>query len=169
MGSRRRWLKKNGTMIEWFDNNKDVIAGLAGVATAIGLLVTSLALVIAAIQIREQRQLNRAHAVYEMQRDARELAWQLMSDPVLACAVYGSIPDKEKAAIATVINYYSAAFQMWQHRVLDDHLWELFAKDFAKMLEVDRPQKQWNATKEGFDSRFVDDIESRIKRRTREG
>jgi hypothetical protein len=156
--------EENGaTMIKWFAEYKDVIAGLAGIATAIGLLITSFALVVAAIQIREQRQLNRAHAMYEIQRDARELTGQLMGDPVLAGAVFGTIPNKQNVAIGTVINYYSAAFQLWQHGVLDDHLWELLANDFAKMLAVDQPQKQWNATKEGFDSRFRKDIESRIQ------
>jgi hypothetical protein len=152
-------------MIEWFAYHKDVIAGIAGVATAIGLVVTSLALVVATVQIRQQRQLNRAHTVYDMQRDARELAWQLMSDPILAHAVFGDVPDKGKAAIASAINYYSAVFQMWQHKVLSDHLWNLFATDFAKMLELDRSRLQWDATKASFDRRFVDDMEARITRR----
>jgi hypothetical protein len=154
-------------MIGWFAEYKEVIAGLAGITTAIGLLVTSFALVIAAIQIREQRQLNRAHAVYEMQRDARELGWQLMGDPELARAVYGNVPDKGKAAIATAINYYSAVFQMWQHSVLDDHLWELFANDFAQLLKLDQACKQWNETKNNFDTRFVNEMEQRITNESR--
>jgi hypothetical protein len=62
---------------------------IAGIATAIGLLVASVGLVVAPIQIREPHQLNRANDVDEIQSDARQLAWQLMSDPVLAGAVYG--------------------------------------------------------------------------------
>ncbi len=151
-------------MIKWFADYKDVIAGIAGIATAIGLLVTSVALVVAAIQIREQRQLNRANAVYAIRSDARELAWQLISDPTLARAVYGDIPDKGRAAI----DYYSAVFQMWQHGVLNDHLWELFATDFAKLLKLDQPRMQWKTTKLSFDSHFVGDLEPRITGSKRE-
>jgi hypothetical protein len=154
-------------MIRWFTDYRDIIAGIAGIATAIGLLVTAVALVVAAIQIREQRWLNRANAVYEIQSDARELAWQLINDPILATAVYGDAPDKKQAAIGTTINYYSAVFQMWQHRVLDDYLWGLLAMDFIKILGLDQFQTQWAATKGSFDPRFVDDIEQRISNGSR--
>jgi hypothetical protein len=119
-------------MVKWFAEYKDVIAGIAGIATAFGLLVTSAALVVAAIQIREERQLNRASTVYKIQRDAREFAWQLISDPILARAVFGKNPDKERAAVATAINFYSTAFQMWQYRLLDGHLWRLLASDLGE-------------------------------------
>jgi hypothetical protein len=152
-------------MVKWFAEYKDVIAGFAGIATAIGLAVTSAALVVAAFQIRGQRQLNRASAVYEIQRDAWEFTWQLISDPILARAVYGKTPDKERVAVATAINYYSAAFQMWQYRVLDSHLWGLLASDLAKMLlKSDQLHRQWDETKANFDPRFVHDMEPRITR-----
>jgi hypothetical protein len=149
-------------MIEWFAAYKDVLAGVAGIATATAFLVASVTLVVTAFQIRGQRQLSRATAVYQIQSDARALAWQLLSDPDLARAVYGRLPDKQKAAIATAINYYSAVFQMRQYEVLDDHLWNLFAMDFAALLESEQPRKQWAATKKNFDRRFVVDIDSRM-------
>jgi hypothetical protein len=157
-------------MVNWFAEYKDVIAGIAGIATAVGLAVTAAALVVAAVQIRGQRQLNRASAVYEIQRDAREFAWQLISDPILAGAVYGKTPDKGRVAVATAINYYSAAFQMWQYRVLDAHLWGLLASDLANLLRSEQLRRQWDETKANFDPRFVRDMEPRITREnTREG
>jgi hypothetical protein len=56
---------------------------------------------------------------------------------------------------------------MWQHSVLDDHLWELFANDFAQLLELDRACKQWNETKNNFDTRFVNEMEQRITNESR--
>lgn len=152
-------------MIDWFTHYKDVISGIAGIATAVGLLATSVAISLAAIQVREQRRLNRANAIYEVQRDAREFAWQLINEPALAAAVYGRQPDKGKAAIASAFNFYSAVFQMRQHGVLNERLWNFFADDFRRMLEGDRPKKQWASSKEHFDPRFVTDIQSRSETR----
>ena len=159
----RPWLHspKDGPVINWFTHYKDVIAGVAGIATAVGLLATSVAIFLAAIQIREQRRLNRANAVYEVQRDARQFAWQLLDDPMLATAVYGKAPDKSRAAIATAINFYSSVFQMRQHGVLNEYLWRLFAEDFMKMLEREQPKKQWNDSLDSFDACFVADIQRR--------
>ena len=157
-------------MKEWFTDYKDVIAGIAGIATAIGLIATALALAVGAMQIRQQRHLARAQAVYEIQRDAREMTWLLVKEDSLAEAVYGGVPDKRKVAIGTSINFYSAAFQMWKDSVLDDALWNLFAEDLVDILQGPEALTQWLRAKdkEAFDKKFVEDVERRREVRTRE-
>ncbi|MFC7724201.1 hypothetical protein ACFQW6_03720 [Nocardioides sp. GCM10028917] len=149
-------------MKEWFTDYKDVIAGFAGIATAIGLLATATAIAVAALQLRDQRRLNRATAVYQVQQDARAMAAALLESPARAKAVFGRQPPAGKAAIASVINFYSAVFQLRQYQVLDADTWEPFAKDFLVMFESEGSRAQWDKSKSSFDPTFVADIERRL-------
>lgn len=142
-------------MVDWFVRYKDVIGGIAGLATAIGLLATAAAISLAAVQIRQQRELSRAQAAYEVQRDAREFAWQLIADATLATAVFGREPDKGRAAIASVVNFYSAVFQMWRHGVLGSPIWTLFEGELTAMLQREEAREIWDEIKGGFDPAFV--------------
>ncbi len=155
-------------MVEWFVRYKDVIGGIAGLATAVGLIATATAITLAAVQIRQQRELSRAQAAYEVQRDAREFAWQLLADATLATAVFGSEPDKGRAAVATVINFYSAVFQMRKHGVLGDPIWTLFAAELTGMLQREQARQIWDDVKGSFDPAFVAAIDggrARTRRR----
>lgn len=148
-------------MEEWFADYNDLIAGVSGIATAIGLLAAAAALLVAALQLREQRRLNRATTAYQIQQDARALASHLLSDAARADAVFGRQPDVGAAAIASVINFYSAVYQMHQHHVLNDRSWERLAEDFLQMFGNERAHAQWDASKQSFDDGFVADIDSR--------
>ncbi len=151
-------------MNEWFTENADLITGVCGIATAIGLLATAAALLVAALQLRDQRRLNRATTVYQIQQDARAMAIHLLADPLQAEAVFGRQPDLGKAAIASVINFYSAAFQMHLHRVLDDDSWDRLAEDFLVLFGNARAHDQWSASRASFDRRFVNEIDLRWAR-----
>jgi len=149
-------------MTEWFTDYKDVIAGFASFATIVGLLATAAAIVVAAIQLNLQRLQNKAQAMYEIQRDARAEAWRLLADDSLARAVYGQIPDKGRAAVASALNFYSAAFQMRQHRVLDDRLWRLLASELPDLLAPVENRRLWERIKKGFDQNFVREVAIRV-------
>lgn len=151
-----------GPVTSWFTENKDTISGIAGMATTIGLLATSIALVVATTQLRRQRQLSKAQAIYEIQRDARDASWRLASDDVLYQSVSGKPADKAGVAIGTSINFYAAAFQMWQHGVMEKELWNLLARELVGMLELQKPKQRWSDAKELYDSRFVKDIDDRV-------
>ena len=150
-------------MTQWFADNKDAISGLSDFAGMIALFATAIALGITAYQVYRNIAFNKAKAIYEIHRDARETTTSIFSDPVVYKGIFGVELDdgaKVRSAWGQVFNFYAAVYQQWRLDVIDDRLWEQFEREINQFLIQDDGRERWLAVKDYHEADYRQHLDS---------
>lgn len=119
----------------------------AGIATAV-------AVIFAAVQIREARQSLEATTVYNLQKDAREIIANLKEDKEIFEYIINHEGNKEYSQdlrnraefqIAICIQFYSSVFNQHRNGVITDKYWPTFAGEICKFIRRPAVAAFWNA------------------------
>lgn len=135
------------------------------------VLLAALALFVTAYQIALGRRQLRARSIYEIQRDARAAALQLLADPDLAPRLFGRevrSRDRALAGIGQLFNFYASVWQQHRMGVIDGRLWAPFRDEVETLLRLPLAREFW-ATKVGtqaYDGGFEAVVEAALRRVT---
>jgi hypothetical protein len=151
-----------GTIWRWLGNNKDQIAALTAIVAAISVFI-------AALVYQSAQKLNRANAVYQAMKEARDLRLKQVPFKTLS----------ERAdPIAVGINFYASIDQYRLSRLIDANTWKNFDKDLEDLVNSDAIVS-WLAGKPGapdtlpspdkFDPRFIEHLRELQQRPNRKG
>lgn len=141
----------------WFSKHKDLIAGLSGMTIMLALFTTAIALFITAREVSRNIRMNKAKAMYEIQRDARESSRLLREDEVVAKEIFGAELNDEarvRAAVRQIINFYGSVFQL-RGAPLDEQMWIPFEKELYVFFQLPMAQQHWQEVKELCDPDYV--------------
>ncbi len=142
---------------------------LANLATTIGVFVGIFALLFTGYQIHINNRQTKAKSIYEIQKDSREIALQLLSDRDVARELLGKdlqLRDFADATIGRLFNLYAAIFQQYRYKILDKGLWRPFEIEIEQFLAHPYAAEFWESKQESgeYDPKFVTYIQKLQKR-----
>ena len=149
----------------WFSENKDVIDGVSSIATLVSVIVAAIALAFTGRQVRRNIRTNRAKAIYEIQRDAREAGRLMRTDSVVAKEIFDIDPNRgggAEAAARQIFNFYASVFQ--QKDLVGDEYWNLFENELSELFQRPSVRDYWEKVKRLHDADYVRRVDKLVSR-----
>jgi len=120
------------------------ITAIAGVATALGIISGAIGLMLTSCQLSDTRKTFEAGTVYNLQKDGRELAWDIKKnspeayDYIFRYIATNNYPETTKSnsipAIAKIIQFYSSVYNQHIDGVLSERYWPPFAAEICDVI-----------------------------------
>ena len=126
-----------------FITHKDLLSGVSSIATVLTLLVAAAALFFTAAEIRQSIRVTKATKIYEIQKDAREVARQLLTNNEMAKKILSKDIDPVRAQTGQLFNFYSAVLQQKRLGTLDERLWKPFENELRTLVNSDAGKAFW--------------------------
>lgn len=144
----------------FFEDWEPVVQGVASIATVLSLLLGAVAVLFTAIQIRRNTRQLQVQSVYAIQKDARQMAHDLIENADVArelLGLTGSSEERVRATLGQIFNFYSSIAHQHRLGLLDDRLWQPFELETRRLMKLEQAREHWTAVgrQSGFDPAFV--------------
>ena len=149
-----------------FQTREKEIAGIAAIATTIGVFLAVFALFLAYCQLKETKKsigeakssINEAKrsleasTVYTIQKDGRDLFSSLQEDVEVLNYIYRYDKNKQYddglllragLKITEIIQYFSSVFNQRRNKVITDLYWDTFAQEICSFIKLEPVSRFW--------------------------
>lgn len=149
--------------------HETLVSAGSDIASVVALILTAIALGFTGWQVHGNNRQVKARSIYDIQKDAREVASRFFQDPEIAKNLLSkeiSTMDLLFAQVGQFFNFYAAVYQQKRLGVIDDRLWKPFATEIEFFLQLPKTQEFWNAKRESeeYDPAFVEIVNEILQR-----
>jgi hypothetical protein len=146
------------TFLAWLTAHGAVIQTGSQFLSCIGVFLAVVAIGVNAYQVRKTRFQNRATAIYNVYKDARDVNLKLIGEP--------KSEDKDRVLIWTALSVYASAYPFHYFRVFDRKNWEPLESDMKKLFKKypSRAKSDFEKYRNEYDPRFVSYVRDFFRR-----
>jgi len=126
-------------------SNESAITAIAGIATAVGVLL-------AAISLKSSERQVEATTVYNIQKDARDLLEKIRNDPEVfdylrsyneTNSYSSNVVQKAQTDVVLIIQFYSSVYNQHRDGILSDKFWQPFSEEMCDFIRSPVVAKFW--------------------------